>query len=149
MNEDDQSPGLGLAEFLAALRAELYAAHVQADGSDIRLGVGDVEVSLDVAYKRESVAGGEARAKAKFWVLEVGEAGVSASRTWQHLRTQHLKLTLSPRVEMTVTDDQGVRTTISKPFDVVGDLEAVEENPLIPQPAPTSDDESRREADRE
>ena len=62
---------LGLADFLTQLRVELDQAHLRAasDGLGLRLGVDQVELSLDVVYTTEKAGQANAEVKAKFWVL--------------------------------------------------------------------------------
>jgi hypothetical protein len=130
---------LGLAEFLADLRAELAEAQARAadDGQALKLRLGPIELSMDVAYTLERAGGVDARAKAKFWVLELGEAGVTGSMSQQRVQTQHLKLVLTPRIERTAVDDAGRVTSIPGEVDVEGPLAVAEENPRVPAP-PTS-----------
>ncbi len=126
---------MGLADFLADLRAELVEAQRRAEGEAMKLGVDEVEVSLDVAYTREETGEVGGQVKASFWVLGV-EAGAKGSRTTEHARTQHLKLTLKPRLEESVPGD----LTRSRGVSVQGRLEATEENPELPlAPAATPD----------
>ena len=62
------SEGLGLAEFLADLRAELARARDYAADDSLRLAVDQVEVSLEVTSTLERSGETDARVTAKFWV---------------------------------------------------------------------------------
>ncbi|WP_328524034.1 trypco2 family protein [Kribbella sp. NBC_00359] len=128
---------LGLADFLTALRGELAEAHRRAEGDSLRLGVGQMELTLEVAYTLERSGGADAKVKAKFWVLEFGEAGLSGSIRSEHVRTQHLKLLLTPRLEGTVVDAEGVATTKIRVLDVHGQVDQQEEQPELPEPPRT------------
>lgn len=90
---------LGLAEFLTALRGELAESQKRAEDDPLKLAVGTVELSLDVAYTLEGSGSAEAKLKPKFWVIDFGEVGVSSSVRSERMRTQHLKMVLTPRVE--------------------------------------------------
>lgn len=118
MPDDAKTPGLGLAEFLSALREELYEARTNAQGEELKLGVGTVEVALDIGYVREFSGSAEVKARAKFFVFEFGEAGVSTAINTQRSATQHLKLTLNPRMDKQVIGPDGRPTTVSTPVDV-------------------------------
>lgn len=127
------SDGLGLAEFLADLRAELARAEVNARGDSLKLGVDQIEVSLEVTSTLEHSGEADSRVKAKFWVFASAEGGVKGSVTSGRSRTQLLKLTLTPRVEETVTDVSGGTRIDSRGLDVDGEMEAGEENPALPR----------------
>lgn len=129
---------LGLADFLADLRAELNRARDQAvaDGSGLRLGVDQVELSLDVGYTLEKSGGTEVKAAAKFWVFASAEAGASASVGSHRVRTQHLKLLLTPRVETMTVDESGCPVTERRGLDVDGELESSEGHVPMPVPPP-------------
>jgi hypothetical protein len=129
---------LGLADFLAELRAELNRARDQAvaDGSGLRLGVDQVELSLDVGYTLEKSGGTQVKASAKFWVFASAEAGASGSVSSQRVHTQHLKLLLTPRVETVTVDESGHTTTKTGGLDVHGQLEPSEEHVELPAPPP-------------
>ena len=124
---------LGLADFLSALRAELAEAQRRSEDSTLKLGVGPVELSLDVGYTLETSGETDARVKAKFWVLELGEAGAKGSVSSERVRTQHLKVVLIPRIEETVIDASGTATTVSHPPDVRGRTEEGEEQSTTPR----------------
>ena len=123
---------IGLAAFLTDLREELSAAQSSAAGDPLKLGVEEISLTLEVAYTL--TRGGEASAgvKVKFWVLASAEAGIKGSVSSERARTQQLTLTLKPRVEEIVVDEQGRQTKITRGVDVEGSLVAGEQRPPIP-----------------
>ena len=127
---------LGLADFLSDLRAELAEASKRAKSDSLKLGVAEVTVSLDVAVTIARKAGASARAGAKFWVFASVEGGVKGERSSQQLTTQHLTLTLKPRVEEVIVDEAGQAHVIGRNVDVAGAIDAKEERPDLPGPAP-------------
>jgi hypothetical protein len=54
----------------------------------------------------------------------------------QRVRTQHLTLTLKPRIEEVVIDQHGKAHTISRVVDVASPIEEREERPGLPAPEP-------------
>ena len=106
-------------------------AQLLVEGDGLKLGVGQVELSLDVAYTLEKSGEIDARATAKFWVLASAEAGTKEAVSSVRVRTQHLKLVLTPRIEETVVNAAGAATTVSRGLDVRGQLEAREERPSV------------------
>jgi Trypsin-co-occurring domain 2 len=91
-NGDGAPAGVGLDEALAALRADLAAAQVEAAGSDLQFPVQSVTVELTVAVAK-SVDG-----KAGFRVPVLGaELGASGGR--EAASTQKLTLTLGAPVD--------------------------------------------------
>src|SRR5215213_5267246 len=76
-----------LADVISELRVELNRARSAAAGSELRFGLGPVELEVTVALEREGTAGG----KVRFWVVELGADGKIASTS-----TQRIKLTLTP-----------------------------------------------------
>src|SRR6266516_3675847 len=125
---------IGLAEFLTDLRAELSEAQSRAAGDSLKLGIEEISLTLEVAYTLTK--GGEASAggKAKFWVVASAEAGAKVSLSSERAGTQQLTLTLKPRVEQVVVDQQGQQTTVTRGVDVEGALAAGEEQPAPPSP---------------
>jgi len=122
---------LGLVDFLADLREELGAAQQRAldTGGDLRLGVEEVTVTLEVAHVKTLSGEVSTKAKAKFWVFASAEAGGKGALKRQRTGTQTLTLTLRPRLEYESTDEQGRRTTTSRGLDVTDSLGAHEEKP--------------------
>ena len=121
---------IGLAEYLTSLRAELSEAQSRASGDPLKLGVEQVTVALDIAYTLTKSGEASGSLKAKFWVLELGvgaKGTVSASDT----RTQRLTLTLKPRVEEVITDQEGRRITLTRGVDVAGQIAKGEESPKL------------------
>jgi hypothetical protein len=131
MAEEDR---IGLAEFLTDLRAELSEAQSRAVGDPLKLRVEEISLTIEVAYTLTK--GGEASAgvQAKFWVFASAEAGVKGSLSSERARTQQLTLTLKPRAEQVVLDQQGQQTTVTRGVDVEGAVAAGEEQPALPSP---------------
>src|SRR3954453_4183155 len=100
MSEGTEFEGvIGLADFLSDLRAELTGASCRAGDHPLRLGLEQVTVSLDIGITVGGKVGGTATAKAKFWVFASAEAKLQAEASRSRMTTQHLTLTLKPRVE--------------------------------------------------
>jgi hypothetical protein len=127
---------LGLADFLSDLRAELAEASKRAESDSLKLGVEEVTVSLDVAVTIARSGEVSTRAGAKFWVFASVEGDVKGERSSQHLTTQHLTLTLKPRAEEVIVDETGQARVIGRSVDVTGVIDADEERPDLPEPAP-------------
>jgi hypothetical protein len=133
MSESVEFEGaLGLADFLTDLRAELAEASKRAKDDSLRLGVEQVTVSLDVAVTLAKKGEAEVRAAAKFWVFASVEGGVKGELSSQRAATQHLTLTLTPRVEEIGTDASGRVQKTSRGLDVSGQMGKQEENPELP-----------------
>jgi hypothetical protein len=112
-----------LAEFISALRAELAVAQQRAaDDKDnpLKLRVGPIELELEIAYTVEKSGELHGGVRAKFWVLEFGEAGGKASLSAERARTQRLKLTLTPGMESTEINAQGEPQKVVLELDVSG-----------------------------
>jgi Trypsin-co-occurring domain 2 len=122
---------LGLADFLADLRAELDDARQRARGASLALRVDQVEVSLDVACTLVKSGETGAQLKARFWVFASAEAGAKGSVSASRVNTQHLKLTLTPRLEQSVVDGHGAMQTVAGAVDVRGTIGPDEESPEI------------------
>jgi hypothetical protein len=135
MGESEEFEGaLGLADFLSDLRAELAEASRRAETSDLKLGVDEVTVSLDCTVTIAKKGEASARASAKFWVFASAEAGAQAEYSTQRAGTQHLTLTLKPRVDEVIIDDTGRAHVIRRGVDVSGAMAQREENPELPSP---------------
>lgn len=80
---------LELSELISELRTELQTAIADGAGQDLRFALGPVELEVTVAAEREGGPSG----KVRIWVLEAG-----AERKRTQGSTQHLKLTLTPRL---------------------------------------------------
>jgi hypothetical protein len=93
-----------------------------------------VALSLDVAYTLTK--GGEVSAgvRAKFWVFASADARLKGTVSSEHAGTQQLTLTLKPRVEEVVIDQEGKQTTITRGVDVTGGFAEGEERPALPAP---------------
>jgi len=131
MAEEDR---IGLADFLTDLRAELSEAQSRAAGDSLKLGVEEISLTLEVAYTLAKAGEASAGVKAKFWVFASAEAGVKGSLSSERVNTQQLTLTLKPRVEQVVVDEQGQQTTVIRDVDVGGTFAAGEEQPAVPSP---------------
>lgn len=81
----DQVSGVPLAQFVAALREEIKSAQVQSDPA-LPIELDAVTVEFTVLSRRE----GEGKAGIRFWVVEAGVTGTSASESTQKV-TMHLK----------------------------------------------------------
>jgi hypothetical protein len=81
---------IGLAETLAALRAELAAAVAAGADKDIQFPVGAVQLEFHVGVTKSA----DARGGLRFWVLELGGGGNRATET-----VQKLTVTLEPPVD--------------------------------------------------
>lgn len=129
MCDDEREPGLGLADFISALRVELGEAQRRAAKGveePLKLAVDQIELELDIAYTTVKAGEVSAGVRAKFWVLEFGEAGAKGTVSAERVRTQHLKLTLTPSLETTFIDEAGEQHTTTTPLKVKGKLEAGE-----------------------
>lgn len=89
---DQQPAGVGLDEALAALRADLAAAHAKAADTDLQFPVQSVAIELTVGVTKS------ADGKAGFRVPVLG-AELGASGGWEAASTQTLTLTLGPPVD--------------------------------------------------
>jgi Trypsin-co-occurring domain 2 len=129
MGEENQ---IGLAEFLTDLRAELSEAQSRSAQDLLKLGVEEISLTLEVAYTLAKAGEASAGVRAKFWVLASAESGVKGSVSSGRARTQQLTLTLKPRLEQVVFDEQGRQTMLTRGVDVEGSLAAGEEQPPVP-----------------
>lgn len=132
MSESEFEGALGLADFLADLRAELAEASRRAAGDSLKLEVGEVTVSLDVAVTFAKKGGASAKASAKFWVFASAEGGVTGEISSQRVSTQHLTLTLKPHTEEVIVDGHGQQHLIRGNINVTGPIGEGEENPALP-----------------
>ena len=137
MTEPGEFEGaLGLADFLSDLRAELAEASKRAESDSLKLGMEEVTVSLDVAVTIAKKGEASAKTEAKFWVFASVEGGVKGERTSQLMSTQHLTLTLKPRIEEVIIDEHGTARVTRRGVDVTGAIGAGEERPDFPAPGP-------------
>jgi hypothetical protein len=120
---------LGLADFLSDLRAELDEAAKRAEGGPLKLEVAEIALSLDVAFTVGRKGEGSAKAAAKFWVFASAEGSVKGELSSARVDTQHLLLTLKPRIDETWVDESGTLQRASRGVDVSGTVESDEENP--------------------
>ncbi|MFB7475223.1 trypco2 family protein [Kitasatospora sp. NPDC056184] len=81
-----------LSDVIRDLRGQLETAVADAAGQAIAFELGDIELEVSMAVERS----GQAGAKVRFWVVELG-GDAARGRT----DTQHIKLTLRPRVAAT------------------------------------------------
>lgn len=100
---DEPRPGLiPLADFVAALRAELEAARAQGARERLNFDVGPIELELELVTEKEaSVRGG-----LRFWIVEAGAGG-----KWQRASRQRVKLTLTPVGTLKIRDETGPANT--------------------------------------
>ncbi|MCD2192700.1 hypothetical protein LQ327_04765 [Actinomycetospora endophytica] len=89
--DDDDQPGLGLDEVLAALRHDLLEAQHASDGENTGLGVREVKIELSVEVSRHVDAKGQVGAK---WFVLSGSASGGGSRARK--TTNRVTLTLGP-----------------------------------------------------
>lgn len=109
--DDDPDPRIGLAQAIAALRAELSEARRQGQGTDIHFAVGDIEVELALEFGWSKEAG--AGFKLFSFVDLSGKAG-STDKTSHKVK---LKLTIDTTGNPSagVISDDNVPATIEKP----------------------------------
>jgi hypothetical protein len=86
-DDPDESVGIGLAEMIIGLRAELLRAQKDPGTAELPLVTGPVELSLTVALSRKK----DAKTGIRFWVVDAG-GGLERST----VTTQSLKIVLNP-----------------------------------------------------
>ena len=91
MADEDDQPGLGLDEVLAALRHDLLAAQRSSGEENAGLAVREVQIELSVEVSRHVDAKGEIGAK---WFVLSGSASGGGSRDRTSSNT--ITLTLGP-----------------------------------------------------
>lgn len=132
MTKTDHPEGaLGLADFLSDLRTELAEASRRAEGQALRLEVGEVTVSLDLGVTLTTTGEASAKVGAKFWVFASAEGGVRRHRSKERMNTQHLTLTLTPRITEIVRDQNGHETVRMRGVDVGGAFAKGEDSPSL------------------
>jgi Trypsin-co-occurring domain 2 len=94
---------IGLAETVAALRAELAVAVAAGADEEIQFPVGPVELEFHVGVTKSA----EGKGGLRFWVLELGGGGSRATET-----VQKLTVTLEPPV-----DAAGERVRVHRGLD--------------------------------
>lgn len=92
-----RTDGLGLADMVAALRAELEDAQRRARGEALRFGIADVEVEATVQITRNAAG----RAGVQFWVVQAGGELARGNAT-----THRIKLSLKVP-DTTLIADEG------------------------------------------
>jgi hypothetical protein len=117
---------IGLADFLSDLRDELEKASGRAEGESLKLGIEELTVSLDVGVTVGQKAGGSGAVKAKFWVFASAEAKLQAEASHERVTTQHLTLTLKPRID---------KAGATRGVDVEGEFAEGEQQPKLPGPS--------------
>lgn len=135
MTDSSDGGGIGLAEFLEDLRAELDEARARTANEPLKLGVEEIEVSLDVEYHRSHDTGGEVRAKGRFLIFAEAGASASTSMATERVQTQHLTLKLKPRLEGVGPGGSGTTTSS---LDVRDTVREGEEQVPIPDLEPDS-----------
>ncbi len=80
---------IGMEEFVAGLRQELYRSMLAASEEPLRLDLTGIEIEVQVVAERiDKVEGG-----LKFWVVTLGGEATAAEAS-----TQTVRLSLSPRL---------------------------------------------------
>lgn len=97
------SDRIGLAETVAAVRAELAEAAAAAVSEEVQFPVGQVELEFHVGVTKSA----EAKAGVKFWVVELGGGGEYSTESMQTV-----KVTLEPPV-----DRQGNPVKVTRGFE--------------------------------
>lgn len=133
MSNSDAISSLRLADFLGDLRDELDDARSRAVGRTLQMEVTEITVALDVEVRYERRRETSAGLRAQFWVL-TGNAGVTGSASSERANSQHLTLTLKPRVDEVVAGADGHSRVASRGLDVVGSFAPHEELPDLPPP---------------
>ncbi|WP_410790998.1 trypco2 family protein [Kribbella sp. C-35] len=133
----DSEP-LGLVDFLADLHADLEAAQKAAlqRGGEVRLGVEEVTITLDVVHERTTSGEMGGKVTGRFWVFGSAEASGSGAHSATRSGTQSLTMTLRPRVSTTTIDDQGRRSVTHTGLDVSGAVGDDEQQPPPPVSGP-------------
>ena len=95
---------LELSNVLSALRKEMVAAQIDAEGEDLRFNINNVEVELQTVFETEGdlKAGG----KLKFWVLDID---AEASGKIKKGNTHTIRLNLE------VIDEREIDPATNKP----------------------------------
>ena len=70
---------IALADFLADLRTELSEAQARAADDPLKLGIEEITLALDIAYKLKKAGEASAKAKVSFLVWLSGEAAAKGS----------------------------------------------------------------------
>jgi hypothetical protein len=84
---DEDGVGVGLAQAIATVRAELERAITEGESSPLAFKAGEVEMEFQVSFSK--TGSGEAGVRA--WVISVGTRGELSSS-----ETHRLKLSLTP-----------------------------------------------------
>jgi hypothetical protein len=132
----DDATRLGLADFLTDLRAELNRAQSLATDEPLKLGVEEINLTLDLEYTLEVSGEVSGKVKAKFWVFASAEAAAKAGVQSGRTRTQTIALTLKPWMEEVVIDEQGRQTVVKRDVNVKGKLDSHEKHPASPDSVP-------------
>ena len=133
MPNPDGVSGLRLADFLGDLRDELDEARSRAEHGPLQLEVTEIAVSLDVEVTFERRREASVGLRAQFWVL-TGKADVKGSASSERASSQHLTLTLKPRLDEVMVDADGHSHVVPRGLDVVGSFAPDEELPDLPPP---------------
>ena len=123
---------IALADFLADLRTELSEAQARASDDPLKLGIEEITLALDIAYKLKKAGEASAKAKVSFFVWLSGEAAAKGSLSSENSRTQRLTLKLKPRLEQVLIDGRGKSSTMQRGVDISGELDENEEGPSLP-----------------
>jgi hypothetical protein len=100
---------VGLADAIAALRRELTTATTAGKDSDLRFGLGPVEMEFLLEIKREG--GGDAQEEGSAAGVRLGVITIGKTDSLAHGSTHRVKLSLQPQ------DRRGRRAEISDTED--------------------------------
>lgn len=98
---DKRDATLGLAETLAALRAELKRSQTLANDSNIKFEIQNIDLELKVHVEDKTKESG--KLDVKFWVVQTGVSGEGVNT---NSRTQTIKLSMKAK-DLESMDDNG------------------------------------------
>lgn len=93
----EHEAGLGLAEYLTALSAELHSASAQAELHDLPFGVDGVTLEIDISFTLARNAESRSTRELEFWVTAATAQANNRSAPAPHRGMQRLTIRLSPR----------------------------------------------------
>lgn len=93
--------GIELAQAIKELRAQLAKAMEEGEGHDLRFGIEDLELELQVMATKDAEVGGRAEAGVKFWLVGGGKVSGQGNLAEGSQRIQKLKLKLKPKLAST------------------------------------------------
>ncbi|WP_410790639.1 trypco2 family protein [Kribbella sp. C-35] len=124
-------------DFLADLHTDLEAARQAAleRGGEVRLGVEEVTVSLEVVHERTTSGELGGKVTGRFWVFGSAEASGTAARESTRSGTQSLTISLRPQVASMIVDEQGRTTVTHSGLNISGPIADDEQQPPAPRSA--------------